>query len=678
MKTKIFFNLILLILFTSSLFAQNNAQFISQTLPTNIAPGQSFTATVTFKNTGNTTWSSADNYALGTQAPQDNTTWLGTNRITLPNDVAPGEEVTFSLNMTAPTNEGMYVIQWRMVQDGVEWFGDFSEAVYFPITNPIADTLLTNGNLFSVSSHIVSTSFFGWYGEGEWQLNGPWIPVNGRNSWDGSIDYWKRMIKQVMAANIDVMYIELIPVMEQSRGNLFIALNQLRADGWNVPKVCPFLDPEITYSLLGFNADCSTETGKDELVSHYIDFYKEYYAANTDQYADDFIYTQDGHPVLNIWHIHLHIDNYDQLTRNDVTSRLSAEFGAEHPIFNNDIKMINNAYSPCFNFCDERIYQFEMQEYKIDKDWNGINSSLLKPGYWDQNVRNPGYQLPRDGGSHYIDAWNTVNNDTTIDRVYIESFNEYDEGSGIFAARTDTIYKKTDDGMNNTGDDVWSSNNDPFEYIKTTASGAAQFNDVLQKDAKILWHNIPTTMNPNETFNATVVVRNESDEQWNAANNFKFGEMEFADSTLFGPTRYLINDTLDEIPIYGGIFRGRVKTFNIEITAPSTPGLYTTHWGMLQEDVTWFGDTLTVEIMVGTTNINNVEKNSFEIYPNPAKDNIQITINDKQLGEDISILDITGKIVIASKAKQSVDISNLQNGVYFIKIGDTIKRFVKK
>ena len=56
------------------------------------------------------------------------------------------------------------------------------------------------------------------------------------------------MIKEVMAANIDVLYVELIPYMEAQRVNLFLALNQLRREGWDVPKVCPFLDPEISRS----------------------------------------------------------------------------------------------------------------------------------------------------------------------------------------------------------------------------------------------------------------------------------------------------------------------------------------------------------------------------------------------------------------------------------------------
>ncbi len=672
--------LLALTILVNALFAQNNARFISQTLPENILPGQSFEGSITFENTGTTTWTPANHYSLGTQAPQDNTIWMETNRVALPNDVEPGQQVTFHVTLTAPENEGMYVIQWRMVQDGVEWFGEFSEAVYVPVTNQAGDTLLGEGNPFSVGSHIVATSFFGWYGEGEWQLNGPWIPVNGRASWDGSVDFWKTMIKEVMFANIDVLYIELIPVMEQSRGNLFIALSQLRAQGWNVPKVCPFLDPEITYSMLGFHADCSTEEGKDELIGHYIDFYKEYYSVNTDRYADDFIYTQDGHPVLDIWHIQLHIDHYNLLTRDDVTSRLAAAFGGEHPVFNNDIKMINNAYSPAFGFADERIYQFEMQRYKIDKNWKGINSSLLKPGYWDQNVRNPGFHLVRDGGSHYAHSWDEVNSDTTIDRVCIESFNEYDEGSGIFAAKTDTIFKKTDGGMNNTGNDVWSSTNDPFEYLKTTALGAGQFNDNPQLNAKILWDNFPETMNSGDVFTATVVVRNEGDELWNGANGFKFCEMDNLDTTLFNTGCYLINDTADEIPVYGGIFRGRAKTFQVEIKAPDTPGAYTIHWSMLKESSGWFGDTLAKNISVRSSDfIKTDPAPDFRIYPNPTNTCLQIE-SDGLIIENVEILDVNGKRCIANFniRNNRIDISNLKKGVYFVRIGSVVKKFVKQ
>ena len=185
-----------------------------------------------------------------------------------------------------------------------------------------------------------------------------------------------------------------------------------------------------------------------------------------------------------------------------------------------------------------------------------------------------------------------------MDRVYIESFNEYDEGSGIYATRCDTIYTKTDGGMNNTHTDTWSSTNDPYEYIKTTAVGAALFNDHETLDASILWDNIPETLSRAETFEATLVVRNNGNASWNSEQNFKFGELEALDPVLFGPTRYLIDNTENDIPDYGGIFKGRTMTIHFKVTAPEVAGAYTTHWGMLQEGVAWFGDTLEVPITV--------------------------------------------------------------------------------
>jgi hypothetical protein len=679
--------LFIAIVFTSTLlFSQNNAQYITQSIPVSVHPNEVFTVSITLKNTGTTTWETSNLYHLGSQSPMDNYTW-GINRIDLPNSVAPNNQVTITFTLTAPGQIGAYYFQWQMVQDGVAWFGDKSPQLIIPVVPYMDDSLITSTHHFSVSSHLVGTTFFHWFGIQQGQLSSPWIPIDGRDTWDGSVEFWKRMIKQVMNANIDVLYVELIPDMEDKRVNLFLALKLLRAEGWNVPKICPFLDPEITYSILGFNGNASTPAGKDEIVSHYIRFFNQYYSVNDDLFADDYIYTQDGRPVLNVWHVQIHIDYYDQLTRNDVTSRLSAAFGATHPIFNNDIRMITNAISPTFTFADEKVYQFEEQQYKIDKNWNGINTSLLKPGYWDQNVRNPGYILPRDGGIHYVNSWNQVNADATINRVQIESFNEYDEGSGIYATRTDTIYKKTDGGMNNTGSDVWSSTNNPFEYINTTRTGASDFNDNKELDARILWHNIPDTMQAGETFTATVLVRNDGDLLWNAASDFKFGEQEVADPVLFGPGRYLLNDTMDEINIYGGIFRGRVKAFHIDITAPTdTLGTFLSHWAMVQEQVAWFGDTLILPITVidTLTNIAAVENknNDFMVFPNPVSTGTTFYLKGTfEKNDIIQITDLLGKIQYKQKMDKASEMTaislqklSLKQGIYIVsKINQNIK-----
>jgi len=103
----------------------NIAAFVSQSVASVMPAGTTQTVTVTMKNTGTTTWTAADAYRLGSRAPQDNDIW-GRNRVLLPNNVLPGEEVTFTFSITAPQTPGTYNFRWRMVRDGVEWFGEFT------------------------------------------------------------------------------------------------------------------------------------------------------------------------------------------------------------------------------------------------------------------------------------------------------------------------------------------------------------------------------------------------------------------------------------------------------------------------------------------------------------------------------------------------------------------------
>jgi hypothetical protein len=226
-----------------------------------------------------------------------------------------------------------------------------------------------------------------------------------------------------------------------------------------------------------------------------------------------------------------------------------------------------------------------------------LKTTQLKSGYWDQNIRNPGSFLARDGGVHYAQAWNQVHQDRSISRAYVESFNEYDEGSGIYAANPGPPYVVPP----NPNTDVWSNATNPYEYIETTASGARLFNDTHDYDAIILSHDLPTRMSPGETRTVPVIVRNTGDVQWTGRDDFRFGQkLEDSDANFSrtGFARWLISDADNEIPTYGGIFRGRPLRFDVEIKAPTTPGIYTTRWGMLQEGNLWFGETLDLTIRV--------------------------------------------------------------------------------
>jgi hypothetical protein len=90
-----------------------------------MSTGQVSSVTVGFLNTGNTAWGEAAFYRMGPINPYDNTLWAGTNRIFFGAGevIQPGQTKYFTFNVTAPSTRGSYNFQWRMLQDGVNWFG---------------------------------------------------------------------------------------------------------------------------------------------------------------------------------------------------------------------------------------------------------------------------------------------------------------------------------------------------------------------------------------------------------------------------------------------------------------------------------------------------------------------------------------------------------------------------
>jgi hypothetical protein len=77
--------------------------------------------------------------------------------------------------------------------------------------------------------------------------------------------------------------------------------------------------------------------------------------------------------------------------------------------------------------------------------------------------------------------------------------------------------------------------------------------------------------------------------------------------------------------------------------------------------------------------ISDLEYSEFKIIPNPAADWIHIEIDNAD-NMPIVLSDLNGKILLRqtlSENEPSIDIRNLSNGIYLVKIGQTINRFVK-
>jgi hypothetical protein len=82
--------------------------------------GQAYTVHVTVQNTGTATWTAARNYKLGFVGDKPS---FGPRRALLDSgiSVAPGQQYTFTI--TAPTTGGTHTMQYRMLREGVTWFG---------------------------------------------------------------------------------------------------------------------------------------------------------------------------------------------------------------------------------------------------------------------------------------------------------------------------------------------------------------------------------------------------------------------------------------------------------------------------------------------------------------------------------------------------------------------------
>jgi hypothetical protein len=80
-----------------------------------------------------------------------------------------------------------------------------------------------------------------------------------------------------------------------------------------------------------------------------------------------------------------------------------------------------------------------------------------------------------------------------------------------------------------------------------------------------------------------------------------------------------------------------------------------------------------------TTNVDNDIKVNPIIYPNPAKNILTIDGLNTTIETEVLIYDMQGKLLISKKLKEkgTIDISTFNNGVYTVKVGAIIKRFIK-
>lgn len=108
------------------------ASYHAQSYPSSMVAGSTAIAWVEYTNTGTGHWTHGDT-RLGTSSPQDRSSpfynssnWIAPNRPTDvdQSDVGPGQIGRFTFILKAPSTPGTYVEKYRLVQEGVTWFGN--------------------------------------------------------------------------------------------------------------------------------------------------------------------------------------------------------------------------------------------------------------------------------------------------------------------------------------------------------------------------------------------------------------------------------------------------------------------------------------------------------------------------------------------------------------------------
>jgi hypothetical protein len=92
------------------------------------------------------------------------------------------------------------------------------------------------------------------------------------------------------------------------------------------------------------------------------------------------------------------------------------------------------------------------------------------------------------------------------------------------------------------------------------------------------------------------------------------------------------------------------------------------------------GDFWVVKLSSSQLSIENSHQDLFSVFPNPAKNTINIKADYNLIGKAYSIYDNSGKIVLSGKINSEntlIEIGNLSGGIYLFSVGENLKQTFK-
>jgi hypothetical protein len=228
-------------------------------------------------------------------------------------------------------------------------------------------------------------------------------------------------------------------------------------------------------------------------------------------------------------------------------------------------------------------------------DASGAPTINLEAGFW--NPISNAFYLPRVGGNNFDTAWMSAQAQRTRARhIWIDTWNETGEGSGIFAAQP-LSYAAADTGpcgqFVNRHDETWGT--DGRHYINVTRTQASAWNDAAELDAVPLASDAPVTMGVGERRWITVVMQNSGDRGWTTGGPLL--DLTAASRADGFHIELPVAPTADTLTTrLGGVARGLPGVFTMLVTAPCTAGQHALSMQMTDPVTGPFGTAFSADV----------------------------------------------------------------------------------
>ncbi len=603
----------------------NDSQFISQSVPASMTAGQTYPVSVTMKNTGTANWTLAGNYKLGSQNPQDNKTW-GMSRVTLSSGetIAPNQSKTFAFNVTAPATSGTYNFNWRMVQEGVGWFGG--------LTTNIAVNVVTAPT--PSPTHTIGVRSVNGNGEFYNKITGEKFIPRG--------NHYARLIPSAHA---------LFDVGVYNASAVETALNSMQNNGYNTVGVI------LSYAKIGGSL---TKPGVDTAyMANVIDFLRRAKAHNlyvmlrAQWLPSNYNSISASMPTpANVDGTNLYfmkqgrIDAYKQFwtdvinsikgTDSALLSTISFYDAFVEPHFSSDWKpfsltsgFVTPAEGGTYDMSNNASRQRAADNSALY--WANQISAAIKAADPSALVGAGVFSPGAVGRSGYDGVVNNSDNRapfrlTTLSRSSFDYADLHGKESDYDSAEVSLLssskpllmgeihapvswYSDPTVAAAGTRDQqatscsygfdgwiMWTWDTDEQSNFWNALSGGGAINSALSpfkrqnpcntaatvNNAAFISQSVPTSLLSGESRQVSITLKNTGTGNWMNSLGYRLGSENPANNLTWGTGRVTLND--------GEVIRsGEQRQFTFTIKAPQTAGTYNFQWKMLQERYQWFG-----------------------------------------------------------------------------------------